>query len=116
MSLFVITLAFVVEGLAPNVVLFLAGLIFETFGSGLASTLRAIAGCLVDSKDSGKMFSVLAMSETLSAMFAYPVTTALFNVGLEKGGGFWLGLPFFVTATMSAVAFVSMSLLRFERR
>ena len=115
-SLFVLAIAYLIEGLAPTIALLLFGLVFETFASGLSSTLRALAGSLVDSKDNGRVFSVLAISETVSTMFAYPAATALFNVGLDNGGGVWLGLPLFVTAGMAVVAFGAMSLLRFDRR
>ena len=115
-GIFIIAVAYLIEGAAPTIPLLLGGLVFETFGAGLSSTLRALAGVLVEAKDNGRVFSILAISETLSSMFAYPATTSLFNVGLEKGGGIWLGLPFFVTAAMAGAAFVAMSLLRFERR
>lgn len=115
-SIFVLAIAYLIEGAAPTIAFLIGGLLFETLGAGLTSTLRALAGVLVDSKDSGRVFSVLAISEVLSTMIAFPATTSLFNVGLEKGGGIWLGLPYFVTAGTTAAAFVLMSMLRFERR
>jgi Major Facilitator Superfamily len=115
LNIFIISIAYFVEGAAPTIPLLVGGLILETFGSGTPSTLRALAGVLVEPKDNGRVFSVLTISETLSSMIAFPATTSLFNVGLEKGGGVWLGLPFFVTGGMATMAFVAMSLLRFER-
>jgi Major Facilitator Superfamily len=115
-SIFVLAIAYLIEGAAPTIALLIGGLLFETLGAGLPSTLRALAGVLVESKDSGRVFSVLAISEVLSTMIAFPATTSLFNVGLEKGGGIWLGLPYFVTAGTTAGAFALMSMLRFERR
>ncbi len=114
-SILIIAVAYFVEGAAATVPLLIGGLVLESLGSGLPSTLRALAGVLVEQKDNGRVFSVLAISETLSTMFAFPTTTSLFNVGLEKGGGIWLGLPFFVTAGMAAAAFVVMSFLKFEK-
>ena len=114
-SIFVVAVAYLVEGAAPTTPLLIGGLVLESLGSGLPSTLRALAGVLVEQKDNGRVFSVLAISETLSTMFAFPATTSLFNAGLEKGGGIWLGLPWFVTTGLATAAFVSMTLLKFEK-
>jgi hypothetical protein len=92
------------------------GLLLETLAAGLPATMRALAAALVDVHDRGRVFSVLAIAESVSTMMAYPLTAALFNVGLEKGGGAWLGLPYDIISMAAAVAGVSMCLLRFERR
>ncbi|EXJ56846.1 hypothetical protein A1O7_07190 [Cladophialophora yegresii CBS 114405] len=114
-ALLVMSMAYALIGLAPTVLLTFVGLLIETLSTGFPSTLRAIATALVGDDDRGRVFSVLAIAETLSIMMAYPLTAALFNVGIEKGGGPWLGLPYDVISVAAAVGFIAMCLVRFER-
>ena len=114
-ALLFMSVAYAVIGLAPNVGLMIIGLLIETLSTGLPSTLRAIATALIDDSDRGRVFSVLAISETLSTMMAYPLTAALFNIGIEKGGGSWLGLPYDLLSVAAALGFTIMCLVRFER-
>ncbi|KIW23465.1 uncharacterized protein PV07_11659 [Cladophialophora immunda] len=114
-SLAVLAVAFAVIGLAPHPAVLAVGLLVETLSTGFPATLRALAAALIDADDKGRVFSVLAIAETLSVMLAYPVTAALFNAGLDRGGGPWLGLPYDVIAVAAALACAVMCLLRFER-
>ncbi|KAK4941600.1 hypothetical protein LTR10_018477 [Elasticomyces elasticus] len=114
-SLVVLAFAYFAIGLAPNIPTIVIGLFIETLATGLPSAMRALAAALVAHEDKGRVYSVLAIAETLSAIIAYPVTAQLFNVGLAKGGGAWLGLPYDVIALTAALAFAVMCLLRFER-
>jgi len=83
-------------------------------GSGSAAALRALAGSLIDQKDNGKVFTGLAVAETISQMLAYPAISGLYNVGIGKGGGAWLGLPFDVTGLILILTTVVMCLSKFE--
>ncbi|KIW65348.1 hypothetical protein PV04_07614 [Phialophora macrospora] len=114
-ALLVMSVAYALIGLAPTALLTFVGLLIETLSTGFPATLRAIAAALVGDDDRGRVFSVLAIAETLSIMMAYPVTATLFNIGIEKGGGPWLGLPYDVISVAAAVAFIGMCLVRFER-
>lgn len=114
-ALFLLATAMAIKGFAPNIWVLVFGLVVETLAAGSPATLRALAGCMVEAKDNGRVFSVLAISETLSNMMAYPATAYLFNQGIERGGGAWLGLPFFVTAAMAGLAAAVMCCLRFEK-
>jgi len=115
-SLVILAFAYLAIGLAPNIPTMIIGLFVETLATGLPSAMRALAAALVAHEDKGRVYSVLAVAETLSAIVAYPVTAQLFNIGLAKGGGAWLGLPYDVIALGAAMAFGVMCLLRFERR
>lgn len=115
-SLLVLVIAYALIGLAPTPSIMIIGLLVETLSTGFPATLRAIAAALIGDDDRGRVFSVLAIAETLSIMMAYPVTAALFNIGIEKGGGPWLGLPYDIISVAAAVAFTVMCLFRFERR
>ncbi|KIW46584.1 uncharacterized protein PV06_02249 [Exophiala oligosperma] len=114
-SLFVLALAYAVTGLAPNPIIMVIGMFIETLSTGLPATMRALAAALVSNQDKGTVFSVMAVAETLSTMMAYPVTAMLFNIGLEHGGGAWLGLPYDFVSVAAAFAGIIMCLLRFER-
>ncbi|KAJ9610391.1 hypothetical protein H2200_005168 [Cladophialophora chaetospira] len=114
-ALLMVAIAYTVIGLAPNAVVMMLGLLIETLSTGYPSTLRAIATALVSENDRGSVFSVLSIAETLSTMMAYPITAALFNIGIEKGGGAWLGLPYDIIAVVAVVSLVAMCLVRFER-
>ncbi|OAP63297.1 hypothetical protein AYL99_02524 [Fonsecaea erecta] len=113
-SLAVLVVAFTVIGLAPHPAVMVVGLLIETLSTGFPATLRALAAALIDAHDKGRVFSVLAIAETLSIMLAYPVTAALFNAGLDRRGGPWLGLPYDVIAVAAAIACAVMCLVRFE--
>lgn len=115
-SLLTLVVAYAVIGLAPTAPIMIIGLLIETLATGLPATMRALAAALVEGADKGSVFSVLAVVETLSAMMAFPITAAFFNLGLAKGGGAWLGLPYYSISVGAAVAFLAMCLLRFERR
>ncbi|EXJ67441.1 uncharacterized protein A1O5_09454 [Cladophialophora psammophila CBS 110553] len=114
-SLFVLAVAFAVIGLAPHPAVMVVGLLLETLSTGFPATLRALATALIDADDKGRVFSVLAIAETLSVMLAYPFTATLFNIGLRRGGGSWLGLPYDVISVAAALGCAVMCLLRFER-
>lgn len=115
-SLFILVFAYAVIGLAPIAPIMIIGLLIETLATGLPATMRALASALVEGADKGRVFSVLAVVETLSAMIAFPVSAAFFNLGLAKGGGGWLGLPYDMISIGAAISFLVMCLLRFERR
>lgn len=115
-SLLTLVVAYAVIGLAPTAPIMIIGLLIETLATGLPATMRALATALVEGADKGSVFSVLAVVETLSAMMAFPISAAFFNLGLAKGGGAWLGFPYDAISVGAAIAFLAMCLLRFERR
>lgn len=114
-ALLVLVVAYALIGLAPNIAVMFVGLLIETLSTGLPATMRALAAAMVHGDDKGSVFSVMAITETLSTMIAYPITATLFNIGLERGGGPWLGLPYEVMSVAAGVACLGMCLLRFER-
>jgi hypothetical protein len=91
--------AYLIEGLAPNVGILLVGLVIETLAVGGGAALKALAASMVEQKDNGRVFSVVAIAEVAGSMFAYTTIAASFNHGLNRGGGPALGLPFFLAAS-----------------
>jgi hypothetical protein len=120
-SLLILAVAYMFEGLAPSLPVLLFALVLETAGTGFQSNLKAIISSLVADNDKGRVFSVLAISETLSVLMAFPTITGLFNAGLHRagdhtqGGATWLGLPFFFSAAIAVVGCVAASWIKFER-
>jgi len=110
-----LALGFLIEGIAPTVQILIFGLIVQTLGSGVSPALRALVGVLVEQEDNGRVFSGLAISETLSVMTVFPLSAALFNTGIERGGGMWLGLPYYTTAVAVAIVTLIMCFMRFQR-
>lgn len=114
-SLALTAIALFVQGIAPTVQLLIFGFIIETSGSGVPASTRALASALTEEEDSGRVFSGLATAELLSFMTVYPLAAFLFNVGIEKVGNLWLGLPFYSTAVVIGLVALVMCLLPFER-
>jgi hypothetical protein len=114
LSLGILSVSLLLEGLAPTIPTLICGLLVGTLGAGTPSTLRALAGSLIDRKDTGKLFTGLAVAETLSTMVAYPTVAGLYNAGIGKGGGAWLGMPFDITGLILGVSTAVICLLKFD--
>jgi MFS-type transporter involved in bile tolerance (Atg22 family) len=114
LSLGILSVSLLLEGLAPTIPTLICGLLVGTLGAGAPSALRALAGSLIDHKDTGKVFAGLAVAETLGRMAAYPTVAGLYNVGIGKGGGAWLGMPFDITGLVLGISTVVMCLLKFD--
>jgi hypothetical protein len=115
LGLFCLAIGFFVQGTVATVQLLELGLAIQALGSGFPASIRALASVLVEQEDDGRVISGLATMETLSTMFVYPLAALLFNIGVEKGGKLWLGLPFYSTALIMVLATAVMCFLPFER-
>ena len=113
LSLGILGLGLLFQGLAPSIPILICGLLVGTLGVGASSALRALAGSLVDHQDNGKVFTGLAVAETVSMMVAFPAVAWLYNAGIEKGGGGWLGMPFDVTGLILDLSTLLLCLLKF---
>lgn len=115
LSLAIVAVAWTLQGLAPTIAILLLGLTLETLGLGGEAAIKALAATIVDAQDVGRVYSVLAVAEVLTTVVTHPVTAWLFNIGLDKGGGIYLGFPFFLAAICAAVACLIMLMVRFHR-
>jgi len=113
LSLGMLSLGLLLQGLAPSISTLICGLLVGTLGAGVSSVLRALAGSLVDHKDNGKVFSGLAVAETISWMAAFPAVAGMYNAGIQKGGGAWLGMPFDITGIVLGLSAVVLCFLKF---
>lgn len=114
-SLILIATGLGIEGFAPTVAVLILGLVVMTLGCGALSSVRSLAGTLVPQEDNGRIFSGLAIAETLGTMVAYPTIAALFNKGLDLGTDLALGLPFYVTSGAVLIVAILLLFVRFER-
>ena len=113
LSLGILGLGLLLQGLAPSIPTLICGLLVGTLGVGASSALRALAASLIDLKDNGKVFSGLAVAETVSMMAAFPAVAGLYNAGIGNGGGGWLGMPFDITGLILGFSTVVLCLLKF---
>lgn len=89
----------------PNIGIVIIGLITFSFGAGFESLCRSLITSLVDQEQTGRLYAVISVVDTLGAFMAPLLMAGLFNMGLKEGG--WLGLPFFGAAcVMAAIAVV----------
>jgi hypothetical protein len=121
-SLMFSVLGTTIEGFAPTAHVVIVGAMVQTLASGAPAAFRALAGSLVQRPhDTAKVFTGLAIVDTLSGMAAGPVVAGLYNLGIQRagvgtgggGGEAWLGLPFVVTAVLKGVLTMIMCTIRF---
>jgi hypothetical protein len=82
-------------GLAGPPLLLIGGVVISALGFGFNLIVRAMIASLI-SHDIATLFSFVAFFETAMVAAANPLLSAAFRAGL-KWGGYWLGLPFFVS-------------------
>jgi hypothetical protein len=110
-SIALTTVSFVIIGLAGYPALLVVGLLVYNFGTGYNAAMRSVAVHVVGgqaSPDVGKLMSTIAIVESIGAMIAGPVLSAMYQWGMDLGSA-WLGLPFLgsvvVLAAMTALTF-----------
>ncbi|KAF2743274.1 MFS general substrate transporter [Sporormia fimetaria CBS 119925] len=104
-SLALTTFAFVVIGIAAHPVLLIIGILIFNLGTGSHAAMRSISIHLVggqSSPDVGRLFSVIAIMESIGAMVAGPLLAKIFDWGLDLGEP-WIGLPYIVSAVVFGV-------------
>ncbi|KAI8963498.1 MFS general substrate transporter [Daldinia sp. FL1419] len=80
-------------GISPTLPVFIAGLIFMSLGSGSASFIKSIATSHVDAEHRSRLFSIMALLDIGSNIWATPALAGLFTLGMQLGG-IWIGLPY----------------------
>ena len=116
-GLLMVAIGLFIEGFAPAVPILIIGLFFQTFGSGTGASIRALMTSFVKQNEVAKLYSVMAIAETLGMMGAGPIVAGLFSAGMIKGGGIWLGLPFNVLgAALFLMSMILWFLLLRKRR
>lgn len=110
-SAIVMALGFLIMAAAGNLPLYIVGLIINTSGWGLMTYVRSLALSFVDEHVVARLFATLGLMDTVGIMVGVPTLAELFEFGVNKGGG-WMGLPFLVCATFTAVASIGLATMR----
>ncbi|KAF7951967.1 uncharacterized protein EAE97_001464 [Botrytis byssoidea] len=106
-SLFLILGALIIA-ISPSLHLTIIGLIIYTLGTGFVSLVRSLITRLVDQKHVARIFAMIAVVETSSALLTGPAVAGLYELGLVWRGEWtgWLGLPFVGLAVVCGVGSV----------
>lgn len=104
-SLGVLTTGLLLFGLSFNISLAIISLAMASLGLGFALLLRSFVASLVEVHHVARIYSIIAILETLGQMAGAPLLAGLFKRGLALGGG-WNGLPFYFTGFCGFVCLI----------
>ncbi|KAF4637074.1 hypothetical protein G7Y89_g1021 [Cudoniella acicularis] len=107
LSILVLVIGAIMIAASPTIGLTIVGLIVWTLGTGFSSLTRSLVTTLVDKEHIGRLYSMIAIIETLGALIAGPTVNGLYSLGISKGGS-WIGLPYFCLAIICSLAAVAL--------
>ncbi|KAH8881493.1 MFS general substrate transporter [Thozetella sp. PMI_491] len=87
------------------------GLVVNTLASGFAPLLRSLSTSFVEPQDTSKLYTLIAIMDTVGSLYAGPVLAWLFETGMRLQG-LWVGLPYFWLAGVFAVVLVILLCVR----
>jgi MFS family permease len=108
-------LGFLALGTAPNITLFIVGLVIMAIGSASGSLIRSLMSLYVDPEHRSRLFSMLGMIEVIGSLYGSPMTAGLFALGMKLAknhGEGWIGLPYY---GLSVLAVIIIAILQFVR-
>ncbi|KAL3428844.1 hypothetical protein BDV09DRAFT_190632 [Aspergillus tetrazonus] len=89
---------------------FVTSVILYGFGSGYNQSIRSIMTLSTPEEHRAIMYSVLGIMEAAGKLVGAPFWPLIYQIGL-KGNGYWVGLPFVVTAGLMAGVWISLTAL-----
>ncbi|KXH68412.1 hypothetical protein CSAL01_00285 [Colletotrichum salicis] len=98
------------EAFSREIVVFLLGLVFQTFGSAHNPLARAMITEFVDPEHTSRLYALTSMVDTLGSPLGGPVLAWAFSLGLEKKG-LWKGLPWFYVALLASLTWAALMLV-----
>ncbi|KKY14932.1 putative mfs [Phaeomoniella chlamydospora] len=114
-SIILLFIGTVGQGLAPNIVLLITFLITQTMGAGFAYQIRAIITSLVQSHQVARLYVGITILETAGHLAAGPVSAGVFKWGLQIGGP-WVGLPYLLLGSTFLLAAFGTWWVSWQRR
>lgn len=78
------------------------GLITYTAGTGFNASVRTLVTGMVPPASIARLYTAIAITETVGGLIAGPSYSLVFQIGLGIGGG-WLGLPFMTSAALFGI-------------
>ncbi len=94
----------ILVGLAPNLWTMTLGLLVMNCGPGGLLMVRLLLTSFVQHNEVASMYGVMLVLETAGMSVSGPLMAGLFNAGLGKGSGAWLGVPYLVCGLFFAIA------------
>ncbi|KAL4815394.1 major facilitator superfamily domain-containing protein [Aspergillus spinulosporus] len=91
--------------------LFIISLILYNLGSGYNQSIRSILTLSTPEKHRAITYSMMGIMEAAGTLVGAPFWPLMYQIGL-KGGGFWVGLPFYVTAGLMAGVWMTLYVAR----
>ncbi|TQV98941.1 hypothetical protein V2A60_007363 [Cordyceps javanica] len=100
----------VIQGLSPNVAVFILGLVVSTLSTADSPLARATVSHYVHPSLTSRLYALIGVAEVLGSFVGAPALAYFFNVGLAKKG-LYTGLPYFYVALLSSVALGALMLV-----
>ena len=110
LSALALTIGVVLLG-GSNVPTVVTGIVISTLGDGLSPLCRSLATSFVDTRHTSSLYVLIGVMETIGMIYAGPALAWLFTKGM-KLSGFWLGLPYYWLAAISALAALGLCFVR----
>lgn len=110
-SAFIVIIACLLLGLAPNLTTFISGLVIFALGSGCGSFIRTLLSLYVDPEHRARLFGIISMVEIIGSIYTRPMLAELFSLGMKLGGQ-WIGLPYYGVAVLFAMTTVLIAFVR----
>ncbi|KAI0395036.1 major facilitator superfamily transporter [Xylariaceae sp. FL0594] len=110
-SFFILVPGLLLLGVAPTLATLVFGLLVLSLGSGFNSFTKSLMSLYVDHAHRSRLFSLVGMVEVVGSVYSGPMLAGLFSSGMKRGG-VWIGLPYFVLSSITAVASVLLLLVQ----
>jgi MFS family permease len=110
----VLVLGFALLGAAATLLSFVAGLLVLATGSAATAIVRSLLSLYVDSQHRTRLFSLVAIIESVGAAVAPTVLATLFTLGMRLSGA-WVGLPYWGVSALCLFTFVALFCIRLPK-
>lgn len=110
-SIILSSVGLAILSVAPIVGLAGAGIIIFALGNGFGASSRSLATGFVKSTETGMLYSVITVVQSLGLIISGPLLTVTFRWGLELGRE-WSGVPFAFMIGLFAISFVALVIIR----
>lgn len=110
-SILLYFLGVTIIAISPTAGGMILGLLVFTLGTGLNPALRSLITSLVEKENVGKLYTAIALSDTVGALIGGPGLAAAYRWGMKNGV---LGLPFLVGAGLFASVAGVLFMVRLE--
>jgi hypothetical protein len=100
-----------IMGISPSLPGFVGGILVMALGSGAGSYMNSTISLFAGVENTTRVFSLVAIVETIGAVYAKPALAGLFTLGMRLGGT-WIGLPYIGVAGSCVAVMIMLLFLR----